>query len=1547
MKTIQSTLLSLSLLVSILFVIFCTENPVDKDDVDLGKSENGYFFISTPSNLTEIKMDSVLLILWNSSNDVPPSTDIRITLFKDTTPVTVIAPSIKNSGTYSWAVENFGTSDKYRIKITVLTDTSAYDYSGYFRIFSGLNGSIEVTSPVENTEIILDSTFLINWITTGNIGTRLNLNLYRNDEFIAQIAKDVNVTSGFYSWNPVTSPQGSGTGYQIEAISSSDASIKSMSNSFSIKSFFTGSYSISSPVDSSVFTSGQVVSLKWTSTGTPGPFVKIDLYEDTTNIYTIDSMLTDTGAYYWYIPKSITSSSNYKLKLTSVGDPAIFAFTNKIFINGIDPDIYEPDNSRDSASQFNTGITQEHTITVNDTDWIAFSADSGQVYLLKDSAVGFLDNVITLFLGDNDSYIYKDSTVNYNGLLYKVWTPTATGKYYARIVGMSDSSAGTYFFSCSKFDPLKTLNFISPTINTKVSTSTEYDIQWTADTSIVGNSLEISLYKGGLFAQSLSSTNIINNGLFHWVIGDGIASGSDYQIKLSNTKNETLYALSPYFTINGIVTDTFEYDNIIDSASTINLGTFQNHSITLGDIDWVEFDCDSFSFYAIYLYGVNGFNTSIKVLDPNDSLVFDEVSDSLGIIKRILPAELMGKYKISVSATNVLEYGSYSVGVTNYNPDSAITFLSPIVSTVWKQGDIDTIKWIPDTMVLGDTATLAYFRSTGSINIIDEKVSVNSGSYNWTIPSTIADGEDYRIALINNRYSDFFGISDSFTLSKYPKDIYEDDNNYSTASAIEPLQSQQRTITLNDTDWISFSGKAGSEYLIRSSSYQLLTSGKSSLRLYYSLYSNPDSLAIDSYTTSSSNADAISKWIISTPVDGTYYLKCTASSSLIGGYYSLSFDDFDSSSAAGFSFPQNGSVLMTDSTYNIVWTADTSVFGNSINLYLMRNGVKVENLISSGVNSGAYSFTVAKKYISDNSYSLILANSSFTEVSGKSAVFTIQGPNGDDYELDNKRADATPLVFGVAQEHNLTYNDTDWVKFDVVESQLYIFSPLNNSTCRMYMDNETSSSGSGNTKGQIFTWKAPKSGTCYTSVFCLSSYKDSLVNYSINVSPFDSLKTVNVLLPDSNTNLNAGETIIVQWDKDSLLLGSRVRLYLYQGDELVESEYTNNTGTYNFSNLSERMKTSNDYRVKVANYNDEDIYGVSQNFTVTGITIEDDIYEEDDTRETAKEIGFMQTQDRTLIYSNQDWVKFSGTSGKTYFFVIVPDSGHATYTNLYFENGTQSLYSQSNSYFGTKTKHFKCTASGTYYLCIKSTKSETVNKYKMFISSFDSTPEIEITQPTASTVLNCTDSGSSAMLDIAWNNDTSFIRSYVSAYLLKDGRIIKTKSSSSAVTMSGGVGQYPVPYGIASGDDYSIRLVSSSDTSISGTSNLFTITGVDDDIYEFDNTMDSAKVLPIGTTQTRFNAFSDTDMVAIDVDSGVVYTLTATTVDRGLAGAVRTSSGTFVDYFKPQNAPLADNTTTEVDWQFPQSGRYYIWFYDFWSGSSSYIGSYTVGIKVK
>ena len=152
-------------------------------------------------------------------------------------------------------------------------------------------GAINVTSPKGGESWEIQSTQIIRWTYTGNIGPEVNVNLFMGGRFHTVIYSGVRTTpggSGAYTWKVFKTiiPR---SDYQIQVVSASNPKAAGISSPFTIKQIPgpAPKLTITEPGQGTTIKQGAVFYIRYTYTGDFSTF-KIELLKDNTVVKVID-----------------------------------------------------------------------------------------------------------------------------------------------------------------------------------------------------------------------------------------------------------------------------------------------------------------------------------------------------------------------------------------------------------------------------------------------------------------------------------------------------------------------------------------------------------------------------------------------------------------------------------------------------------------------------------------------------------------------------------------------------------------------------------------------------------------------------------------------------------------------------------------------------------------------------------------------------------------------------------------------------------------------------------------------------------------------------------------------------------------------------------------------------------------------------------------------------------------------------------------------------------------------------------------------------------
>jgi hypothetical protein len=174
--------------------------------------------------------------------------------------------------------------------------------------------SITIISPNGGETWQAGNTYAITW-TSNNISSNVTIELYKNGIPVYPIETNTS-NDGNTTWTipPSTPPD---TEYKIK-ITSIDGTITDFSdNHFTIIAPPSQSITIVSPNGGETWQIEKNYTIQWTSKNITDN-VNIQLYKDTTPVYTIETNTSNDGSISWIIPPSIIPDTDYKIKITSI-----------------------------------------------------------------------------------------------------------------------------------------------------------------------------------------------------------------------------------------------------------------------------------------------------------------------------------------------------------------------------------------------------------------------------------------------------------------------------------------------------------------------------------------------------------------------------------------------------------------------------------------------------------------------------------------------------------------------------------------------------------------------------------------------------------------------------------------------------------------------------------------------------------------------------------------------------------------------------------------------------------------------------------------------------------------------------------------------------------------------------------------------------------------------------------------------------------------------------------------------------------------------------
>lgn len=190
--------------------------------------------------------------------------------------------------------------------------------------------NLAVISPNGDESIERGTACTVSWVSAGNTGSYVKIELLKAGA-VNRVITYRTANDGSYSWT-VPSTQTTGADYKIRITSTSNGALRDSSDSnFAIKRA-AASLNVTSPNGGERWVRGTVNTVSWSSAGSSGSYVRIELLKAGSVNKVITSSTANDGAYSWSIPRTQTVGTDYKIRIISTLDSAVRDASNSNFV---------------------------------------------------------------------------------------------------------------------------------------------------------------------------------------------------------------------------------------------------------------------------------------------------------------------------------------------------------------------------------------------------------------------------------------------------------------------------------------------------------------------------------------------------------------------------------------------------------------------------------------------------------------------------------------------------------------------------------------------------------------------------------------------------------------------------------------------------------------------------------------------------------------------------------------------------------------------------------------------------------------------------------------------------------------------------------------------------------------------------------------------------------------------------------------------------------------------------------------------------------------
>lgn len=299
-----------------------------------------------------------------------------------------------------------------------------------------------------------------------------------------------------------------------------------------------------------------------------------------------------------------------------------------------------------------------------------------------------------------------------------------------------DDPIATIYQSSKIYFVIGPIEITSPHQNSIWEEGGTYDITWISRMNI--SKVDIEIFKGGIL--KFSEYNVNNTGSHEWIIPEGVSRGKDWNIKITDSSNSTLFGISEYFEVLTSIyitspsLDSIWYSGkpqVIDwlttgNISNIDIEVYKSSTLMYSLVNDTE---NTGKYTWLIPYSIEaGTDWNIKVIDSHNNSIFD-YSDNFEI------------------------YTNKSITITNPNS-----------GTHWERGTNQYITW-SYTGEITNVDIEIYKDTTLKYNISGTECD---GARFWEISPNEEVGGDWWIRIKNSDNTSIYDDSNEFEIYYHP-----------------------------------------------------------------------------------------------------------------------------------------------------------------------------------------------------------------------------------------------------------------------------------------------------------------------------------------------------------------------------------------------------------------------------------------------------------------------------------------------------------------------------------------------------------------------------------------------------------------------------------------------------------------------------------------------------------------------------------------------------------------------------------------------------------
>ncbi len=670
-----------------------------EDDKPSGPSDQCLIEVTSPNGGESWTEASVQDIRWNYTGEC--GENVKIELFRNGSLCATIATSEANDGRYTWTAVKCGdATDHYRVKVTDLATGASDQSDAEFEIpGAGDPCAVTVTAPNGGESWTEDTVQEITWTSTGDCGPQVSIELLRDGQPCATIVA-VAANDGQYSWTAEQCSDSTGR-YRVRVTDLTSGANDESDHEFEIPDPGGAcAIEVTSPAGGTSWPAGTSQDIIWTSTGSCGAEVMIDLLRSGVVCLSIAASEPNDGQFTWAAEQCSDSTEHYQIRVTDATSGA--ADTN-------DGEFSIPDPCSVTVTSPNGG---EEWIVGNTypIEWTADCATNVRIELWRSGA---LCETIAASTPNDGAYTWQATQCD-----------AASSDYAVRVVDLENGAADA---SGGSFSILECVIAVTAPDGGEVWTEgTSQDVTWIPSVDC-GAQVKIELLRLGAVCATLAASTE-NDGSYAWTVTQCLDSTDGYAIRVTDLTTEADDESDAAFTIADA-----EVPCAIEVTAPIGGEVWVEG--TVHDITWA-------------FAGECGATVKIELLRDGavcETIAESEANDGQYEWTATQCEDATDGYRIRVTdpTSGESDESDALFTVEEAIVPCVVTLTSPNGDESWIEGTVHDITW-DSSGDCGETVKIELIRE-GLVCATIAESEANDGHYSWTSAQCDGETDGYRI----------------------------------------------------------------------------------------------------------------------------------------------------------------------------------------------------------------------------------------------------------------------------------------------------------------------------------------------------------------------------------------------------------------------------------------------------------------------------------------------------------------------------------------------------------------------------------------------------------------------------------------------------------------------------------------------------------------------------------------------------------------------------------------------------------------------------------